>query len=152
MVCKFVDIDAHRGHLNGIVGHISSQLRSTAILSRGLTECEIRRNIADAIHGALSILAFRIVRGIGIGYSALHDKLHDDEHFPPPSLSTGFPRLSRRRGDCGLRPIRDCGEGGMPPLWLLHHAPPAQDMTELERTPGGAQEIGFDKCCLAPSV
>ena len=32
----------------------------------------------------------------------------------------------------------------MPPLWLLHHAPPAQDMTELERTPGGAQEIGFD--------
>ena len=69
---------------------------------------------------------------IGIGYLALHDKLHDDEHFPPPLLPIGFPRLSRRRGDRELRSVRRGGEGGVPPLWSLHLAPSAYDMTAAQ--------------------
>lgn len=98
---------------------MSAQSESAPVSRQTTTGC-VERNFVTACPVAL---------GFGFGFSARHAKLHDDEHFPPPSLLVGFPRLSRRRDDHGLRSVRGGGESGVPPLWSLHHAPPAQDMT-----------------------
>ncbi len=52
-----------------------------------------------------------------------------DESVAPPALLPGLPRFSHRRSDHGFWPIGGRGEGGVPPLWLSHRAPPGRFLT-----------------------